>query len=161
MELDFSKLKALSYRGFEDAKEEKDTLTEQGHTVIEGEKMPFPEPPAQGEGNTNPPAETPPERKFTGKERNYKAMYRAAWDFHERHNPPEVDPEYWKDHSPGIDIPPRSEEEYWSRAAKDVRETGESFNNDPFLIGLLVAIYGELGREYNAARERISGKLEG
>ena len=108
MELDFSKLENISYRGFDGAKAraEKDALIEQGFTVIEGATTPFDAPPAQEAYTPTPPPEKARKgqlRPFTGidKSRNYRAMYRAACDFHERHNPPTVDGEYWRTHKPG------------------------------------------------------------
>lgn len=163
MELDFSKLDSLSYRGFdgEEAREKKDNLIDRGYAFVEAAQMPFDEPPAQEADASPAPAISPSERKkkpFTGMDegRNYRALYRAACDFHEAHNPPFVDREYWKAHTPGEDETPEAEIAYWTEAARDLRETGQRFNNDPFLIGLLVAVYNELGREYTARREAAS-----
>jgi hypothetical protein len=102
----------------------------------------------QGAGRTMPP--------FTGTDqhRNYRAMYRAACDFHERHNPPRVEAAYWKSHIPGTDDPPPSEVEYWQRTAQDASDTATAQGNDPFLIGLLAAVYEELEREYEQRRKR-------
>lgn len=38
-------------------------------------------------------------RPFTGidEKRDYRAMYRAAFEYHDRHNPPRIDREYWQD----------------------------------------------------------------
>ena len=98
MELDFSKLENIAYRGFEGekARAEKDKLIEQGFTVIEGATTPFDAPPAREADTPTPPLKSPVQRQlepFTGmdKSRNYRAMYRAACNFHERHNPPTVD----------------------------------------------------------------------
>lgn len=163
MELDFSKLENIAYRGFNGAKAraEKDALIEQGFTVIEGATTPFEAPPPQEAGTSTPPPESPVKRKlepFTGidKSRNYRAMYRAACDFHERNNPPTVDIEYWKSHSPGIDEAPQAELDYWEKAVEDMTATANSLQQDPFLTGLLVAIFEELEREYKALREGAS-----
>lgn len=167
MELDFSKLENIAYRGFEGekARAEKDALIEQGFTVIEGATTPFEAPPPQGVNTSTPPPESPVKRKlepFTGidKSRNYRAMYRAACDFHERHNPPTVDREYWRTHTPGEDETPQAELEYWEKATDDITATANGFSNDPFLTGLLVAIFDELEREYRAMRETVSKTLE-
>jgi len=134
MELDFSKLEGLSYRGIDGdkARAEKDKLIERGFTLVEGEKTPFDVPPAKAGNNTAPTQQGRLNRKFTGIDgsRNYRAMYRAACDFHEQHNPPTESPEYWE------------------RTAIEIAEVSRSFNNDPFIKGLLCAIYEELGREY-------------
>ena len=91
MELDFSKLENIAYRGFEGekARAEKDKLIEQGFTVIEGATTPFDAPPAREADTPTPPLKSPVQRQlepFTGmdKSRNYRAMYRAACNFHER-----------------------------------------------------------------------------
>ena len=86
--------------------------------------------------------------------RNYRAMYRAACDFHERHNPPLVEAAYWESHIPGTDDPPPSEVEYWQQTAQDVSDTARAQGNDPFLIGLIMAVYEELEREYEQMRKR-------
>ena len=145
MELDFSKLENIAYRGFEgaEARAEKDALIEQGFTVIEGATTPFDAPPVQEPYSHTPPPKSPLKRQlkpFTGmdKNRNYRAMYRAACDFHERHNPPTVDGEYWE------------------AVCDDMTATVNRFQQDPFLIGLLLAIFEELEREYKALMEGAS-----
>lgn len=160
MELDFSKLENISYRGFDGAKAraEKDALIEQGFTVIEGATTPFDAPTAQGAYTPTLPPKSPLKRQlrpFTGidKSRNYRAMYRAACDFHERHNPPTVDGEYWRTHKPGEDEAPQAELDYWEAVCDDMTATANSLQQDPFLIGLLIAIFEELEREYKALRE--------
>lgn len=62
-------------------------------------------------------------------ERNYRAMYRAACNFHERNNPPE------------------NTDAYWAKAAADMAAVSSEFQGDAFLRGLLLAIWDELGRE--------------
>ena len=154
MELDFSKLEDIAYRGFKGAEAEKDALIEQGFSVIEGAITPFDEPPAP---NIRQPEKDKKGqlRPFTGTDqrRNYRAMYRAACDFHERHNPPRVEAAYWKSHIPGTDDPPPSEVKYWQQTAQDASDTARMQGNDPFLIGLLTTVYEELEREYEQTRE--------
>ena len=163
MELDFSKLENIAYRGFNgaEARAEKDALIKQGFTVIEGAITPFNAPPAQEPYSPTPPPQRPLKRKlepFTGMDtsRDYRAMYRAACNFHERHNPPKVDSEYRKSHTPGEDDTPQAELDYWEEAAMDVSETASAFQSDPFLTGLLLAVYEELEREYRALRDSVS-----
>ena len=158
--LDFSKLDSLAYRGFEgaEARAEKDKLIEQGFTIVEGLETPFSASAAPEQPKAKPNAETPIQRKlapFTGHDesRNYRAMYRAACNYHERHNPPTVNREYWKTHTPGLDDTPEEELSYWEDVAKDMGATASAGGNDPFLIGLLVEIMEELEREYKAIRE--------
>ena len=146
MGLDFSKLDNIAYRGFEGAKARagKDERTEQGLTVVEGGKRPLEAAEGQHVLNSTQKAASPSQRKlepFTGidKRRNYRALYRAACDFHERHNPPRL-----------------HDAEYWDKAAEDMEQVSSAFGNDPFLIGLLVEIFTELEREYKALREAAS-----
>ena len=137
MELDFSKLDDLAYRGFtsEAGRETRDTLIEQGFMVIEGDISPFNEPEAlEGQNKPNTPAPAlkrelePFKGILTG--RNYSAMYEEARAYHESHNPPQLTPEYWEE------------------AMKDLLMTARQFNNDPFMTSLLSAVYGELERRY-------------
>lgn len=160
MELDFNKLDTISYRGFHgaEARAQKDKLIEQGYTIVEDVEMPFTAVEEQNAINSMPPPKSPLERKlepFTGVDssRNYRALYRAACNFHERHNPPLVEAEYWKNHTPGIDDTPQAELDYWANVAEDMSATASDLHQDPFLIGLLMAIFEELEREYRAKKE--------
>ena len=85
--------------------------------------------------------------------RDYRAMYRKAFEYHKRHNPPTVDIEYWKSHSPGIDEAPPVELDYWEKAIEDMAATADSIQQDPFLTNLLVAIFEELEKEDKALRD--------
>lgn len=171
-ELDFTALNKLAYRGFEtlEEQEKKDALIEQGFTIAEADKdNPF----LQASSTASQTASEPPlasalikpsstpQKASQGKieaftdnsgTRNYKALYRAAHDYHKRHNPPIVDRAYWETHTAGEDEPPQAELDYWEEAATDVSATANAYNNDPFLIGLLVAVYEELEREYQSLR---------
>lgn len=167
-ELDFTALNKLAYRGFEtvEEQEKKDALIEQGFTIAEADKgNPF----LQASSTASDPPlasslikpSTTPQKASQGKieaftdtsgTRNYKALYRAAHDYHKRHNPPTVDRAYWETHTAGEDEPPQAELDYWEEAATDVSATANAYNNDPFLIGLLVVIYEELEREYQSLR---------
>ena len=174
-ELDFTALNKLAYKGFETAEEqgEKDALIEQGFTIAEDEDNPFLkaaptapqtalEPP-QASALTKP-SSTPGSASQGKKEafmsasgtRDYKTLYRAAHDFHKRHNPPVVEREYWETHIAGEDEPPQAEVDYWTEAATDVSTTAKAYNNDPFLTGLLMAIYEELEREYQTLRDYLA-----
>lgn len=81
-------------------------------------------------------------------------MYRAAFEYHDRHNPPRIDREYWQTHTPGEADPPQVDLDYWDKAAQDICEVSNRFSNDKFMMDLLAAIYDELGREYEAARRQ-------
>lgn len=179
-ELDFTALNKLAYRGFEtvEEQEQKDALIEQGFSLVEADKdNPFlKDTPTAPQTALEPPRasalikpSTTPQRASQGKieaftdvsgTRNYKALYRAAHDYHKRHNPPTVDREYWRTHIAGEDVPPQVELDYWEEAATDISATANAYNNDPFLTGLLVAIYDELGREYDALRGYNKGTIE-
>ena len=57
-------------------------------------------------------------------------MYRAAYAYHERHNPPQLTPGYWEE------------------ALEDLLSLARQFGNDPFMTALLNTVYGELERGY-------------
>lgn len=168
--LDFSALNRLAYRDFEtpEEQEKKDALLERGFTIEEGGENPFLQAseiasetasePLKLSGMTNPSTalERTGERKIEAstapyKTRNHNPLYRAAHDFHERHNPPVVDWEYWRMHKEG-GVPPQAELDYWEETAKDMGLTAKAGDNDPFLTGLLKEIYLELDREYTRIR---------
>lgn len=114
---------------------------------------------AQARGIHAPSAEPALKREirpFTGidEKRDYRAMYRAAFEYHDRHNPPRIDREYWQTHEPGVDDVPQAELDYWDKAAQDICEVSNRFGNDKFIVDLLAAIYDELGREYADARRQ-------
>ena len=118
---------------------------------------------AQERGITAPGTEPALKRKirpFTGidERRDYRAMYRAAFEYHDRHNRPRIDREYWQAHTPGIDDTPQAELDYWDEAAQDICEVSNRFDNDKFIIDLLAAIYDELGREYAEARRQAAAQ---
>lgn len=77
---------------------------------------------------------------FTGRDpgRNYRCMYRVACDFHERHNPPRVEDDC-----------------YWDAVCDDMTAIASGHQQDPFIIGLLTAIFEELEREYKQLRDNI------
>lgn len=78
----------------------------------------------------------PQSRAETGPEgKEYHHIYRAIREYHERYNPP------------------RLTDEYWHAAAADVSRTATALNNDPFSIALLLAVYGEMEREYKRLRD--------
>ena len=87
------------------------------------------------------PASKRPLRPFTALDasRNSRSMYRAACDFHERHN--------LSSRSAGED------DAYWERVTDDMTETASRFDGDPFLTALLIAVFEELEREAKAARQ--------
>jgi hypothetical protein len=171
-ELDFTALNKLAYRGFEteEEQEKKDALIEQGFSLVEADKdNPFlKDAPTASQTALEPPqasalsnSTSAPKNASQGKieaftdvsgKRNYNALYRAAHDYHKRHSPPIVDRAYWETHIAGEDEPPQAELDYWEEAATDIAATANAYSNDPFLNGLLVAVYEELEREYQSLR---------
>ena len=112
---------------------------------------------AQARGIHAPSEETALKREirpFMGidEKRDYRAMYRAAFEYHDWHSPPRIDREYWQTHTPGVDDTPQADLDYWDKAAQDICEVSNHFGNDKFMMDLLCGIYDELGREYEAAR---------
>ena len=158
-ELDFTGLRKIAYQGFEKP-EDRDSLLEAGFTIVSPQDNPFAAP-QSGPVASAPTITTENQSaaSFTDHTgaRDYKRIYRAAHDYHRRHNPPEVVREYWKDHRPGEDDIPEAEAQYWIQAAQDMRETVSAGGGDPFLMALLTEIYSELEREYKAMREEASG----
>lgn len=134
MELDFSKLEGISHR-----------------MVVETPQRNVKAPQAQGGIDVPPTAESPATGR-SGFQKTYGAMYRAAYDFHKQHSPPTVDAQYWKTHTAGADEIPDAEREYWERTSQDIVATANQYGNDPFLMGLLGAVYDELGKEYEKRR---------
>ena len=155
--LDFSGLNKIAYKGFETAeeREERDSLLEAGFTIVEAEDNPFTAPVAPP-----PPITAPQPSAFTDHSgsRNYKKLYRIAHDFHQRHNPPTVVRDYWKNHRPGEDDIPEAEAQYWTKTAQDMGETASAGGGDSFLVALLSAIMDELEREYKDIRDKASGR---
>ena len=153
-QLDFTALDKLAYKDFdtEEKREERDSLLQAGFTFVETEDNPFTAPPPVS-------APPPPQDALTDHTggRNYKKLYRIAHDYHKSHNPPTVERDYWKDHTPGLDEPPPSELEYWKKAAEDMGAAAAQGGGDPFLTGLLIEIMNELEREYKTIREEASG----
>lgn len=147
-ELDFSRFDNLGYQGLETAeqKAEHDALIERGFTVT-SEKTPFEEavpkqqprqqvraaPVAVAQKKTRPPLLSADGR------RDYRAMYRAACEFHERHATP-----------PAIG----KSEAYWESAVEDMRTVALAFNNDPFLVGMLGVVYTEMENQWKIATNR-------
>lgn len=171
-ELDFSRLNGIAYRGFDtpEEQEKKDALIEQGYSLIENDtENPF----KHGENKASEPSQAASSIKLsttltqaseglktafkrTSNGQGYNVFYRAAHDYHERHTPPTVDREYWRTHIAGEDEPPKAELDYWEEAATDVSATARAYGNDPFLTGLLVAVYEELTREYTTLKRSIT-----
>ena len=147
--LDFSGITKIAYKGFEDQPEERDSLLSAGYTLVDGIDLPFDQ--AKQEPDAAPQASAFADH--TGS-RDYKRMYRVAFDFHDQHNPPTVNREYWRNHEPGIDDPPAEELASWERLAPDMGEAAaKAGGSDQLLIDLLLAVTDELEREYKAIRD--------
>lgn len=139
-QLDFTGLNKIAYKGFEEQPEERDSLLEAGYTFVDT--------PTPFEAKPSAPPPTP-----SAPERDYKRLYRIAYDFQQRHNPPTVDREYWKGKTPGIDDTPAEELKYWEDVAEDAGRAAAAGDSDPFLIDLIVAIIEDFDREYKRLRE--------
>lgn len=87
---------------------------------------------------------------FTGidSSRNYRAMYRAVCNFHEKHNP-----QKWRGLSFGQTDDNEPDCSYWGRATDEMGAIALQFDNDPFVTGLLLAVWDELEREYQQMKE--------
>ena len=83
---------------------------------------------------------------FTGicSSRNYRAMYRAACNFHEKHNP-----RNWEGLVFGANSDNEPDCTYFGAAVEEMEQIIRNFQNDPFLSALLLAIYEEMEREYH------------
>ena len=80
-------------------------------------------------------AQIKPFQSIDGKS-DYRAMFAAAYKFHEKHNPPEAD----ETGEPGG---------YWWRVSEDMTQLAQKYNNNDFMNALLLAVFSELEREYN------------
>lgn len=130
--LDFSKLERIGYRGL-DAEAQRathDALTAQGFKVVEDADNPFLQAPRPQDQRPAPPssrAKRPPLQSLGG--RDYRPLYRAACNFHERHNPVQLTAAFWEE------------------VCADMTATANEFDNDPFLMELLLAVFEEMERE--------------
>lgn len=102
-------------------RERRTNTTPTAQNAREGQQKPAQ--PAQGER-----AALKPLLSLDGE--NYRAVYRAVCNFHERHNPPRLD------------------DSYWDEAAVDLLETARQFSEDDFALEMLIAVYTELERQY-------------
>lgn len=83
---------------------------------------------------------------FTGMDssRNYRAMYRAACNFHEKHNPTQ-----WNGLVFGATPENEPDCSYWGAVVDEMQQIATQFDNDPFITAMLLAIFDELEREYH------------
>lgn len=150
--LDFSALNKLAYKDFEEPRADEERRTEQPFTVIRNDKGEAPKTPQTAPERRSEPRASNTMGRASGaprsapgrKEeafmnvsgtRNYKTIYRVAHDFHKRHSPPTLD------------------DEYWDHTSDDMVQTSKAYNDDPFLMSLLIVIMEELEREYTALLE--------
>ena len=147
MQLDFSGLRELAYRGCsnEHEREQRDRAIEQGFTVVEAAETPFN---GRHDWDVEKPAPAPekpstrrtePLTSIDGK-RDYNPIYRATHEFHKRHTPPRLD------------------EGYWQEVADDMQAIAKRFNSDPFVMSLLISVFDELERECKAMQEGATGQ---
>ena len=117
--LDFSALTKIAQQGF-NTEQDKDSLLDQGFTILPGEPTPF-EPPTAVE---DPPQGSPTPPPMSA----YKRAFRLAYEYLERH------------------LPPHNTPEWWTAAAQEISGIYNQANRNPFLQALLLAVYGELER---------------
>ena len=162
--IDFSMIDRIAYQDFDTAekREERDSLLQAGYAFVDSPENPFTaaqtSAPAKPQPEPTQPQRAAPERKkeaFTDHSggRDYNKLYRVVHDYHRAHTPPVVELDYWRTHTPGEDDIPEAEDHYWTQAAQDIGEVSARGGNDPLLMGLLIAVYDEMEREYKAVRE--------
>lgn len=105
------------------------------------QRMPS-EPPREAAPPQPGKSKRPPLRSLDQK-REYRTLFRAAFDFFERN------------------YPPRLSEEYWSTASEDLIETARRYNDDEFLAALLASLFSELETQYKIAAEAAAAGGEG
>lgn len=119
--LDFSALTKIAQQGF-NTEQDKDSLLDQGFTILPGEPTPFEPPAAAEDPPQGSPAPQPPPMS------EYKRAFRIAFDYLEQH------------------LPPQNTPEWWTAAAQGISAIYNQANRSPFLQALLTAVYGELER---------------
>ena len=163
-EIDFSMIDRIAYQDFDTAekREERDSLLQAGYAFVDSPENPFTA--AQTSAQATPqPEPTQPQRAASERKkepftdhsggRDYNKLYRVVHDYHKAHTPPVVDIEYWRTHTPGEADIPEAEDHYWTEAAQAIGEVSAKGENDQLLMGMLIAVYDELEREYKAMRE--------
>lgn len=71
--------------------------------------------------------------------RDYRKMYRAICDFHERHRLTR--------------LPLEGYAAYWAKVDDDITCAFQQFESDPFIVAMIVAVTEELEREYKTLVE--------
>lgn len=155
MGLDFSKLDKLAYRDFDtpEAQQTKDDLIEKGFTIVEDKANPFigpeaaqrpPEPPQGANPTPPPPSATRPSKgaprlfkSVTGLD--YRAFYGDLYRWHERYTAQVL-----------------QDADAWTAAADAWTQLADTYNAEanPYVQQVLLSVYEELEREYNAAQQQ-------
>lgn len=155
MGLDFSKLDKLAYRDFDtpEAQQTKDDLIEKGFTIVEDKANPFigpeaaqrpPEPPQGASPTPPPPSATKPSKgapspfkSVTGLD--YRAFYGDLYRWHERYTAQVL-----------------QDADAWAAAADAWTQLADTYNAEanPYVQQVLLSVYEELEREYNAAQQQ-------
>ena len=65
---------------------------------------------------------------------NYRTVYRAVCNFHERNNPPRLEDD--------------NGTKYWEVVADDMMAIANQFDNNPFVVAMLTAVFEELERQF-------------
>lgn len=141
MPLDFSKLDRLAYRDFDtpEAQRTRDDLIEKGFTVVEDKANPFTGPEAAQQPQSAPPrpSKQPPRPFKSVGGLDYRALYGDVFRWHEKYNALVL-----------------QNENAWADAFEAWTELGEKYGSDsnPFVVELLIGVYGELERNAKAAQ---------
>lgn len=89
------------------------------------------------EGQTRPQRQLQPFTAIDGSD--YRRAYREVCNYHERNNPPRLDDD-------GGDA-------YWTQATDDFIDTCRKFNDDPFIMAMMIAVLNELERQFKLLRD--------
>lgn len=84
---------------------------------------------------------------YTGN-RDYNKFFGIAYKFHQKHNLPQIDAEYWRTHAIHSTDPPVLDLEYWVNVRSEASSILAKYGDDPFLFGLMAEVMTELDRQY-------------
>ena len=102
-----------------------------------------------GQGASIPQPE--PGKPLNEPKKDYKAIFRTAFEFLDKYKYLPVQGDYWQNHIPGVDDPPPTEIQYWGEMGQEASDLANKYLNDQFLTDLLIAIIDELERQHDTA----------
>lgn len=92
----------------------------------------------------------------------YRAIYRAAYNFHEKYSQFTVDPDYWSTHEPGAAAAPDFELDYWDRAVSDMAALSNTEGlKCTFFDRILSVVFADLEASYMQAARSVWEKAHG